>query len=234
MSRRALLAVLSCAAATAAGSIAVAARPGAPARAATHAAAPDALPPLPDMHPTVVQPKAGGTPSSDPATREAVPTGPDPAPTHAATRDTHGGGTGERGFVTRAIALPNGVAVPPLSAPAAVEQIIQAGDQIARTPYIWGGGHGKWLDHGYDCSGSVSFVLASAGLLDHSQVAADFMHWGKPGPGKWVTIYANAGHVWMTVAGIRFDTVARAQTGSRWVNQMTSTARYVARHPPGL
>jgi hypothetical protein len=130
--------------------------------------------------------------------------------------------------------LSNGVAVPPLESPQAVKDIIQAGDEIARTPYLWGGGHGKWLDHGYDCSGSVSFVLASAGLVDRSLVAAEFMHWGQPGPGKWVTIYASQTHVFMRVAGIRFDTLARAQTGSRWVNEWTDTSRYVARHPPGL
>jgi hypothetical protein len=112
--------------------------------------------------------------------------------------------------------------------------MIQAGDAIARTPYVWGGGHGRWLDRGYDCSGSVSFVLAAAGLLDHSMVAADFMNWGEPGPGRWVTIYAKQTHVFMRVAGIRFDTVARAQTGSRWVNDMTSSAGFVVRHPPGL
>jgi cell wall-associated NlpC family hydrolase len=195
------------------------------------------LPPLPALHPTVVQPSVGGqnAPAAAAAAAESLPKH-DPVPTRAATRDSRPAHADSRlaGSVTSAKALPNGVAVPPLEAPTAVREIIQAGDQIARTPYIWGGGHGKWLDHGYDCSGSVSYVLASAGLLDHSMVAAEFMRWGEPGPGKWVTIYASSGHVFMRVAGIRFDTVARAQTGSRWVNEWTDTSRYVARHPPGL
>jgi cell wall-associated NlpC family hydrolase len=191
------------------------------------------LPPLPAMHPTVMEPAVSAATDTG---ASAAPAERDPAPTRAATRGRKRVSSGDQlgGSVTKARALPSGVAVPPLESPQAVKDIIQAGDEIARTPYLWGGGHGKWLDHGYDCSGSVSFVLASAGLLDHSLVAAEFMHWGEPGPGKWVTIYASPTHVFMRVAGIRFDTVARAQTGSRWVNEWTDTSRYVARHPPGL
>jgi hypothetical protein len=136
--------------------------------------------------------------------------------------------------VTKAIALGNGVALPPLEAPEAVKQMIQAANGIARTPYIWGGGHGKWLDKGYDCSGSVSFVLASAGLLSSSETSGQLMSFGAPGPGKWVTIYANGGHVFLEVAGIRFDTGAQSVTGSRWANTGRSTAGFVARHPAGL
>lgn len=191
------------------------------------------LPPLPALHPTVVEPAVTDTdapaPIQEPARKDPVPTRAATSGAKPVSSDDQAGGS-----VTKARALPNGVAVPPLESPPAVKEIIQAGDEIARTPYLWGGGHGKWLDHGYDCSGSVSFVLASAGLLDRSLVAAEFMHWGEPGPGKWVTIYASPTHVFMRVAGIRFDTVARAQTGSRWVNEWTDTSRYVARHPPGL
>jgi cell wall-associated NlpC family hydrolase len=204
--------------------------PTAAAQPAVHKA--HGLPPMPALHPTVVEPAVASTSSR---VVEALPA-KDPVPTRAATQGDKPAGADSRlgGSVTKARALPNGVAVPPLESPEAVREIIQAGDEIARTPYVWGGGHGKWLDHGYDCSGSVSFVLASAGLLDHSLVAAEFMRWGEPGPGKWVTIYASPTHVFMRVAGIRFDTVARAQTGSRWVNEWTDTSRYVARHPPGL
>jgi cell wall-associated NlpC family hydrolase len=194
------------------------------------------LPPLPAMHPRVVEPAVSpGTEARASAAAEG-PARRDPAPTRAATGGPKRASADAQlgGSVTKARALPNGVAVPPLESPTAVKEIIQAGDEIARTPYVWGGGHGKWLDHGYDCSGSVSFVLASAGLLDRSLVAAEFMRWGEPGPGKWVTIYASPTHVFMRVAGIRFDTVARAQTGSRWVNEWTDTSRYVARHPAGL
>jgi hypothetical protein len=112
--------------------------------------------------------------------------------------------------------------------------MIEAGNVIARSPYVWGGGHGKWVDKGYDCSGSVSFVLASAGYLSSPLASGPLMSWGEPGPGKWVTIYANDGHVWMTVAGIRFDTSGQRVTGSRWQNDMRSTAGFTLRHPPGL
>jgi cell wall-associated NlpC family hydrolase len=191
---------------------------------------------MPALRPTVVQPTVARSSRSAPSAVAEPRPAEDPVPTRAATQGGRRAGSQGSlgGSVTQARALPNGVAVPPLEAPQAVHDIIQAGDQIARTPYVWGGGHGKWLDHGYDCSGSVSFVLASAGLLDRSLVAAEFMRWGEAGPGKWVTIYASPTHVFMRVAGIRFDTVARAQTGSRWVNEWTDTSRYVARHPPGL
>ncbi|MBJ7329658.1 MAG: hypothetical protein JHC95_07170 [Solirubrobacteraceae bacterium] len=136
--------------------------------------------------------------------------------------------------VVRAEVLDNGIALPPLESPPEVKSIIEAGNGIARTPYIWGGGHGKWQDHGYDCSGSVSFALASAGLLGQSLTSGQLAHWGKPGKGKWVTIYANDGHVFLEVAGVRFDTTGRKATGSRWQNEMRSRTGFVARHPPGL
>ncbi len=123
---------------------------------------------------------------------------------------------------TKATALSNGVALPPLEAPEAVRQIIEAGNSIARTPYKWGGGHGKWQDTGYDCSGSVSFALAAAGLLDAPLASGPLMSWGEAGKGKWVTIYSNPGHVYLEVAGIRFDTSAPRETGSRWTNTMRS------------
>jgi hypothetical protein len=130
--------------------------------------------------------------------------------------------------------LKNGVALPPLEAPPEVRAIFEAGNVIARSPYKWGGGHGKWQDSGYDCSGSVSYALAAAGLLSGPMASGGFMRWGKPGKGKWITIYTNPGHMFMIVAGVRFDTVARGQTGSRWINSSTSTSGYVARHPPGF
>jgi cell wall-associated NlpC family hydrolase len=136
--------------------------------------------------------------------------------------------------LTKAEVLKNGVALPPLEAPPEVRAIFEAGNTIARSPYKWGGGHGKWQDNGYDCSGSVSYALAAAGLLNAPLASGPLMSWGKPGKGKWITIYTNPGHVFMVVAGVRFDTVARGQTGSRWINAMTGTSGYVARHPEGL
>jgi cell wall-associated NlpC family hydrolase len=214
-----------------------------PARARIVAAAkPDVqveLPPLPkDSSAKAVQPVAG-----EPTAAADAATAPDPglsdagdAPTRAASKAVQGKykASGGSNAVSHAIALGNGVALPPLEAPEAVKQIIEAGNGIARTPYIWGGGHGKWLDKGYDCSGSVSFALASAGLLSSTLTSGQLMSWGEAGKGKWVTIYANGGHVFLEVAGIRFDTGAQRVTGSRWANDGRSTAGFVARHPAGL
>jgi peptidoglycan hydrolase CwlO-like protein len=127
-----------------------------------------------------------------------------------------------------------GMVQPPAGAPAAVREIIAAGNAIATLPYIWGGGHGSFQAAGYDCSGSVSYVLAAAGLLSSPMVSGDFESYGDPGPGQWVTIYANAGHVWMEVAGWRFDTVALSYGGTRWSRGGGEFGGFVVRHPPGL
>jgi cell wall-associated NlpC family hydrolase len=197
------------------------------------------LPPLPkDASGHAVQPVAGAPTTSAGSSAALDPglTDAGSAPTQAATKGVDGKykATGGQNAVTKAVALGNGVALPPLDAPEAVKQIIEAGNGIARTPYIWGGGHGKWLDKGYDCSGSVSFALASAGLLSSTETSGQLMSFGEPGPGKWVTIYASDGHVFMEVAGVRFDTGAQRVTGSRWANDGRSTAGFVARHPAGL
>ena len=127
-----------------------------------------------------------------------------------------------------------GMVQPPPGAPAAVAQVIAAGNAIATLPYVWGGGHGSFHASGYDCSGSVSYALAAAGLLSSPLDSTGFESWGAPGPGKWITVYANAGHAFMVVAGWRFDTVALAEGGTRWSQTMASTAGFVARHPAGL
>jgi cell wall-associated NlpC family hydrolase len=136
--------------------------------------------------------------------------------------------------ISNAEVLKGGIALPPIEAPQAVHDIIEAGNQIARTPYLWGGGHGKWLDKGYDCSGSISYALAAGGLLGGPQDSSRLMGWGKPGPGKWVTIYTNPTHVYMVVAGVRFDTSGQRVTGSRWQSTMRPGGGFVARHPAGL
>jgi peptidoglycan hydrolase CwlO-like protein len=128
----------------------------------------------------------------------------------------------------------HGMVQPPPGAPEAVKQIIAAGNAIATLPYIYGGGHASFHANGYDCSGSVSYVLAAAGLVSSPMVSGDFEDWGDAGPGRWVTIYANAGHVWMTVAGWRFDTVALAEGGTRWAHGGGEFSGFVVRHPPGL
>jgi hypothetical protein len=222
--------------------------PRAAAGTVTHADEPPAgkadLPPLPSKsRAQVVEPTAGDSDSASSSSDDAPADDPGltkaaPAPKSAASSGGRkpSGVLGEaRGAgVHHAYALSNGVALPPLDAPEEVKQIIEAGNAIARTPYKWGGGHGKWQDTGYDCSGSVSFALAAAGLLDGPMASGPLMSWGKPGPGKWVTIYANAGHVYLVVAGIRFDTSAAKVTGSRWENELRDNVGFTARHPAGL
>ena len=129
----------------------------------------------------------------------------------------------------------SGFARAPVNAPDAIKRVIAAGNNIARAPYLWGGGHGAWQDSGYDCSGSVSYALAAGGMLGYSLTSGQLMNWGASGPGKWLTIYANEGHVFMYVAGLRFDTSGRAgDHASRWQLASRSAAGFVARHYPGL
>ncbi len=128
-----------------------------------------------------------------------------------------------------------GMVQPPPGAPAAVAQVIAAGNAIATLPYVWGGGHGSFQASGYDCSGSVSYALGAAGLLSSPLDSTGFESWGEPGPGRWITVYANADHAYMVVAGWRFDTVALAEDGTRWSQSMgEDSGEFVARHPPGL
>jgi peptidoglycan hydrolase-like protein with peptidoglycan-binding domain len=115
-----------------------------------------------------------------------------------------------------------------------LDAIIRAGNRIATTPYVYGGGHGSFSASGYDCSGSVSYALHGGGLLRSPLDSTGFMSYGRPGPGRHITIYANAGHAYMVIKGRRFDTSARSETGSRWSNEMRSSAGYVARHPAGF
>lgn len=130
---------------------------------------------------------------------------------------------------------PDGYAAAPPSAPDVVDAVIRGGNRVAHAPYVYGGGHGTFTDSAYDCSGSVSFALAAAGLIRSPMDSTSLSHWGAPGPGKWITIFANGGHAFMYVAGLRFDTSGRSgPLGSRWQTELRSTAGFVARHPPGL
>jgi Putative peptidoglycan binding domain len=128
----------------------------------------------------------------------------------------------------------DGLAVAPASAPETVKAIIAAGNEIATKPYKYGGGHGRWKDTGYDCSGSMSYALHGAGLLDEALDSTGFMSWGEAGKGTWVTTYAHGGHSYMVVAGLRFDTSGRQRDGSRWHTDMRSAKGYTVRHPVGL
>jgi peptidoglycan hydrolase-like protein with peptidoglycan-binding domain len=128
----------------------------------------------------------------------------------------------------------DGLAMAPANAPDQVKAIIAAGNEIAKTPYRYGGGHGSWQDSGYDCSGSVSYALHGAGLLEQSMPSGGFMSWGDAGPGQWITLYAKSSHIFMVVAGLRFDTSGRSNAGTRWQADMRSGAGYSVRHPAGL
>jgi septal ring factor EnvC (AmiA/AmiB activator) len=121
----------------------------------------------------------------------------------------------------------------PASAPQSVKDVVAAANAIATTPYIWGGGHGSFESSGYDCSGSVSYALHGGGLLESPLDSTGLETWGEPGPGRWITVYANASHAWMVVAGISFDTSGGA--GPRWHDPWASSPEgFIARHPAGL
>jgi hypothetical protein len=130
--------------------------------------------------------------------------------------------------------LVDGRALAPLDAPAAVRRTIAAANRIRTRPYIWGGGHGRWWDRGYDCSGAVSYALHGGELLGSPLPSGPMMSWGSPGPGRWITIYANAGHAYAVIAGLRWDTSGNPSgTGPRWHAEMADSRGFVARHPSG-
>lgn len=129
----------------------------------------------------------------------------------------------------------NGAIPIPPGVPAAVQRVIAGGNAIADFPYIWGGGHASFVANGYDCSGSVSYALAAGGLLNAPLVSGDLAGWGEPGPGRWITIYANAGHTFMDVVGMWFDTAGRSGPyASRWLVATPPLEGYAVRHPQGL
>jgi hypothetical protein len=125
-------------------------------------------------------------------------------------------------------------AIAPAGAPEQVGAAIAAANRITRKPYKWGGGHGRWRDSGYDCSGTVSYVLHAAGLLNRSRDSTGLMSYGKRGGGDWITVYAHGGHAYMVIAGLRFDTSGRGEEGPRWRLEPTSARGYTKRHPAGL
>jgi cell wall-associated NlpC family hydrolase len=129
----------------------------------------------------------------------------------------------------------NGTIPIPSGVPEVVQKVIAGGNAIADFPYIWGGGHASFIANGYDCSGSVSYALAAGGLLSAPLVSGELAQWGEPGPGRWITIYANAGHTFMDVDGVWFDTAGRSGPyASRWLVATPPLEGYAVRHPPGL
>ena len=164
--------------------------------------------------------------AATPATTTTPATTPTPATTTAATTTT--------ATTTAGTADPTSSSATPLNISSSIDEMIAAGNVIATLPYIWGGGHGSWDSPGYDCSGSVSYVLHAAGLLSVPEDSSALESYGAPGPGQYVTIYANAGHAWMTINGERFDTVALAETGSRWTSAPGDPSGFIVRHPIGF
>jgi hypothetical protein len=143
--------------------------------------------------------------------------------------------------------LPDGTAAAPADAPVQVQQAIWAANLIQDKPYVYGGGHGEFEDDGYDCSGTVSYALHGAGLLDQALDSGSFMKWGEKGPGTWITVYTNPGHAYAVIAGLRLDTSAASVTrsntrkfkkalerGPRWRPTARSPKGFKARHPLGF
>ena len=142
-----------------------------------------------------------------------------------------------------AVAAPSGratlssdgrTAIAPAGAPEPVVAAVAAANRITRKPYRYGGGHGRFRDSGYDCSGAVSYVLHGAGLLRRARDSRGLMSWRRRGRGRWITVYSNRGHAYLVVAGLRFDTSGRGERGPRWRPEPRSARRYVARHAGGL
>ena len=131
--------------------------------------------------------------------------------------------------------LANGMLIPPKSAPPRVKAVIAAANKIRSKPYVWGGGHARWWDRGYDCSGSVSFALHGGKFLESPLPSGPMEKWGLPGEGRWITVYANAGHAYAVIAGYRWDTSGDegGETGPRWHSELRDNVGFIPRHPAG-
>ena len=179
-----------------------------------------------------VPPELVGTPAENMPPASAGKNGTHDSPSKALSRIETAPGLSKSG--ASAILLGN-TALAPASAPEAVQRAISAANEIVGTPYVWGGGHASWYSKGYDCSGAVSYALGGAGLLKAPLTSGSLAHWGAPGPGRWITIYANAGHTYAVIAGLRWDTVGNERgTGPRWHAELPYPDGYTVRHPPGL
>ena len=131
--------------------------------------------------------------------------------------------------------LKNGYAIPPALAPNKVRRAIEAANEIVKgKPYCMGGGHARRRDRCYDCSGSVSYALTGAGLLEASMPSGSFSRWGEPGKGRWITTYSNSGHMYAVIAGLRLDTSMTDGDGPGWSKEMRSSSGFIARHPVRL
>lgn len=172
------------------------------------------------------------------ATGGGVAFGAPVGPSDAASPASPAGAAAAPGATTGPPGVANlradGTALAPAGAPPVVVAVIAAANRIATLPYRYGGGHGSFDDTAYDCSGSVAYALHGGALLDQTLVSGDLARWGRSGAGRWITVYANADHVYMLVAGLRFDTSGQRASGSRWQSAVRSNAGFTVRHPAGL
>ncbi|HLM48906.1 MAG TPA: hypothetical protein VK279_00050 [Solirubrobacteraceae bacterium] len=163
-----------------------------------------------------------------------VPPPPTPAPV-APSGDAPAAGPTVPGATAK---LKAGVAYAPADAPAPVQRAIWAGNDLQSSPYRYGGGHGDFVDTGYDCSGTVSYALHGGGLLDAPLDSSSFLQWGEAGPGQWITVYTNPGHAYVVIAGLRLDTSAandpRGLKGPRWRKRARGGEGFTPRHVTGL
>jgi cell wall-associated NlpC family hydrolase len=154
----------------------------------------------------------------------------------AAPAGANSGGIGVEGSdqpTGKAKLKDDGTAIPPSDAPKVVVEVIEAANKIEDKPYVYGGGHGEWRDKGYDCSGSVSYALHGGGLLKSPLASGDFARWGKRGKGEWITVYANGGHAYAMIAGLRWDTSMTPGNGPGWSEEKRSKSGFAVRHPKG-
>jgi cell wall-associated NlpC family hydrolase len=129
----------------------------------------------------------------------------------------------------------NGTLPIPTGVPEVVQKVVAGANEIANFPYVFGGGHASFVDNAYDCSGSVSYALAAGGLIGAPETSGELESWGAPGPGRYITVYANAGHTYMYVDGIMYNTAGRSGVyASRWQVSGVDNSGFVARHYPGL
>jgi cell wall-associated NlpC family hydrolase len=179
-----------------------------------------------------------GMPSKSSAAKTSGDDAPAPTPAPAAPQDQAGGAAfgsipallhptvpGDVGVIR------DGVAYAPTGAPIEVQRAIWAANTLRHKPYIYGGGHKSFLSRGYDCSGTVSFALHAAGLLDSPLDSGSFMKWGERGRGQWITVYTNPGHAWAIIAGLRLDTSGPGESGPRWRAETRSPRGFRVRHP---
>lgn len=180
---------------------------------------------------------AGMPSKSSPAKKSGDET-PTPTPAPATPQDQAGGAA--FGSVPAMLhptvpgdvgAIRDGVAYAPTGAPIEVQQAIWAANTLRHKPYIYGGGHKSFTSRGYDCSGTVSFALHAAGLLDSPLDSSSFMSWGERGRGEWITVYTNPGHAWAIIAGLRLDTSGPGESGPRWRTEARSARGFRMRHP---